>query len=114
MRFIKYPDYYMDIKTDLKWSLENFGPMTWEKAMEFCIKKEGFWSFPSIEELFTLIDFSIAKSTLPNMKLSNYWSSNIYANNPEYAWYIRFSTGYVFNSDKTNMYYVRAVCGEMK
>jgi len=49
------------------------------------------WRLPTIQELFTLVDYSrcnpaIDTTIFPNTEASSYWSSTAYAHNPNYAW----------------------------
>jgi len=87
-RFIKLQDCYLDKKTLFRWSLNNYGPMTWYESMEFCVDKEGYWGLPSIQELQTLIDLygHTPVIELPGMLLTPYWSSDTVIQNSNFAW----------------------------
>ena len=108
MRFEEKKDHYLDNKTGLKWSKENFGPIYWEAAMESL--PEG-WRLPTIEELITLVDRTkLGPATdLPKMLSSYYWSSATYALHSGYAWGAGFYYGDVYGGYKSNAYYIRAV-----
>ena len=78
MRFIKKEDCYLDTETGLEWSLENYGAMSWEDALGFCVNMEGAWGLPSIEELLTLVDYERFNpaTELPGMLPSDYWGGH--------------------------------------
>ena len=40
---------------------------------------------------------------------NNYWSSSIYASNPNNSWNVNFNDGSTNNNDRTNTNYVRCV-----
>ena len=116
MRYIKKNNCYLDTKTGLEWSLENFGPFNWDETIEFCENSEGDWRLPSLDELMTLVDTKIYNpaTELPDMVSFYYWSSTIYACSTEYAWNVVFDYGHDYCDYKDNIRYVRAVRGEMK
>ncbi|MBF0613746.1 MAG: DUF1566 domain-containing protein [Magnetococcales bacterium] len=74
------------------------------------------WRLPNIDELQSLIDYS-RSSSLPaghpftGVQYSNYWSSTSYAGNPNNAWNLSFSNGYVGTGTKTNTFYPWPVRG---
>lgn len=111
MRFKKKADCYFDTQTGLEWSLENYGPMTWERAISF--PTYLIYRIPSMQELFTLIDYSKfdPATELPGMKSFYYWSSSTSAHYPDGAWLVNFFNGSVDASTKTINYYVRCVRG---
>lgn len=114
-RFEQREDCYYDTETGLEWSLENYGPMSWEQAVEFCKKLYG-WKLPTIQMLLTLVDhrrFNPA-TALPDMVPSDYWSSTTYAFNTGLAWLVDFRNGYDDWRHKSNGYYVRAVRGALR
>jgi len=112
MKFQERPDCYLDIKTGLEWSKENFGPMSWDEAMKQFDDSDG-WRLPTIDELLTLVDHDGYKpaTELPGMVSSYYWSSTTHADYTNYAWLVYFSNGYDNHDYKFFHYYVRAVRG---
>jgi len=112
-RFIKKQDHWLDTKTNLEWSVENYDPMTWHEAIA---KFDGSsdWRLPTIEELNTLVDYSIYEPSteLADMISSFYWSSTTYAYGTDYAWFVSFYVGYDSDYPKIGHNYVRAVRGE--
>ena len=112
MRFIKQSDCYLDSKTGYEWSLRSYRAMSWDKALEFCVNMNGAWGLPSIEELLTLVDYKKfdPATEMPGMLSSGCWSSSpYYASSSSHAWYINFTGGNVYYTNKENRYYVRAV-----
>jgi len=113
MRFKEKKDHYLDNKTGLKWSKENFGPISWEAAMESL--PEG-WRLPTIDELLSIVDDAKhdPATELADMLSSGYWSSTTYTYDADYAWLVGFYSGYFYDNDvnKSNSYYVRAVRDE--
>ena len=109
MRFEEKKDHYLDNKTGLKWSKENFGPMSWEAAMESL--PEG-WRLPTIDELLSIVDDAKhdPATELADMLSEDYWSSTTYALNTDgYAWLVPFYDGLGDYGYKSLSYYVRAV-----
>lgn len=113
MRFEKKSDCYLDTETGLEWSLENYDPMTWEHVMTLGYELGDGWRIPSIQELFSIIDYSRFNpaTELPNMVSPNYWSSNTFAYGPNRAWGVDFGSGYVGGGSKASGRYVRCVRG---
>ena len=112
MRFGRKYDCYLDIETDLEWSLENFGPMSWDEAMRQ-YPSNNEWRLPTVNELIALVDYELTNpaTELPDMEPSGYWSSTTYAYG---AWYVHFYGGYDDWYFKGSSYYVRAVRGGRK
>ena len=110
MRFEEKKDHYLDINIGLKWSKENFGPMSWDKTIKQFDGSNG-WRLPTVEELITLVDRTKLDpaTDLPKMLSSFYWSSATYAYYSGIAWYVHFYFGYDNYYLKSNAYYVRAV-----
>jgi len=107
MRFVEEEDYYLDTKTGLKWSNENFGPMTWHEAM----KLPKSWWLPTLKELLSIVDdekYNPA-SELPGMLSAFYWSSASYADSCDYAWGVHFYNGFDCDDDKSSTYYIRYI-----
>jgi len=113
MRFEEKKDHYLDTKTGIKWSKQNFGSMLWEDAIT---KLPENWRLPTIEELLSIIDYSKhgPATELPDIVPSGYWSSTTYASNTGYAWLVNFNYGRNYDYYKSNSYYVRAVLERRK
>ena len=116
MKFEKRKDCYFDTETRLEWSLENYDPMPWQSAIEFCKALGNGWRLPTIQELLTLVDYTkFAPATeLPHMVSASYWSSTTHADFADSAWGVYFHDGYNYWRNKSSNYYVRAVRGELK
>lgn len=119
MRFMDNKDGTItDARTGLIWSAENYGPMTWEEAIEFCkgLMLAGYsdWRLSSIEELLTLVDYSRFKpaTEMSGMLSSNYWSSTIDAYYTYYVWGVNFSYGRSYDNYRSDSYYIRAIRGQ--
>jgi len=110
MRFEDKQNCYLDVKTGLEWSKENFGPMSWNKAIKQ-FDGSNDWRLPTIEELKTLVDYtqSDLATDLPKMLSSYYWSSTTNATHTDFAWIVDFYYGNDGNYLKSNSYYVRGV-----
>ena len=110
MRFQDKTDCYLDTKTNLEWSKENFGPMSWNNAIKQFDGSNG-WRLPTIEELITLVDRTkLGPATdLPKMLPSYYWSSTTNATHTDFAWIVDFYYSNDGNYLKSNSYYVRGV-----
>lgn len=93
----------IDSKTNLVWMKEDDGiERNWEDAKKYCEKNEAKlpgtgWRLPTIEELFSIIDFSrhhpAIDPVFTKTKSDYYWSSTPYANFSGYAWVVYFSFG---------------------
>jgi hypothetical protein len=95
---------------------------TWAQARDICLNKSvgsrKGWRLPSIPELASLIDPSVAAPgpTLPaghpftNVLAPVYWSATTDAGNPTDAWGVGFANGNVFGSDKSVGFRVRVWC----
>lgn len=94
----------------------------WSVARFTCINKtvggQKSWRLPSIPELTSLIDPSVAPPgpTLPpghpflNVQSANYWSATTIAENPTGTWMVVFSGGVVLdtkNDIKSQVWCVR-------
>lgn len=88
-----------------------FGPLTWEQAQAAVAKlahgtcglkdgsKPGDWRLPVKDELLLLMDWNQSgRFTLAPPK--NYWSGTPLTNNPENAWVVLLSNGYVSYNPK--------------
>jgi len=72
------------------------------------------WRLPTIQELFTLVDYSRCKPAMDTSIFSDtqsnyYWSSTTSASYSSHAWVVYFNYGYVDDINKANDLYVRAV-----
>ena len=109
-----------DNVTGLMWQQGEAGTMTWDSALSYCeglsLGDKSDWRLPNIKEFESITDDTrynpaIDTTFFPNVMSSNYWSSTTDADDPDYAWYIPFYYGFVYDSDgfKSNSYYVRCV-----
>lgn len=75
------------------------------------------WRIPNIKELQSIVDYSIpfpgpvVNAAVGPTVASSCWSSSSYVFYPSFAWFVSFSDGIVFNGDKSNGLFVRAVRG---
>lgn len=76
------------------------------------------WRLPTVVELRTIVDTTVpgCQSGYPCIDpifgptvVNFYWSATTNATNPLYAWFVNFYDGYVYNGNKVNIRYVRAV-----
>ena len=69
------------------------------------------WRLPTIEELFTLINYNKHNPAcdLKDTTSSNYWNINIYVSNSSYVWSVDFTSGYISYYNKSIRLYVRCV-----
>ncbi len=106
---------WKDPKTGLIW--EKFGSkkeMPWEEAFKYAEKLGDGWRLPTVQELFSLIDFIKGNPAckITNTYPSSYWSSTIFMGNIKCAWYVNFNYGHMRYSGKNFNYYVRCVKGD--
>jgi len=100
------------IINNLEWQEADDGiQRTWEKAVDYAVTLGKGWRLPTIEELFSIIDFTICDPAckIEDCRSSYYWSSSPDANNSSLAWYVNFGLGYVFNFNKDSQSYARCV-----
>lgn len=129
-RFVALADFnneaVLDRETGLVWEQS---PQTtyasWSGALETCINKNvggrKGWRLPSIPELASLIDPSVAAPgpTLPaghpflNLQSSFYWSATTFAEIPFNAWGVNFHNGTVTPGGKPGAVPVWCVRGGM-
>ena len=77
------------------------------------------WRIPTIKELSYLVnnDTYIPSINSDYFTITNtgsmmyYWSSTTDGNYTDAAWCVDFRLGYIWNNNKSDSYYVRAVCG---
>jgi len=90
---------------------------TWKEAMAYCKKNEAKlpgkgWRLPTIEELFSLIDFkhfNPAINPIFSCRSASYWSSTSHASYSGNAWDVFFGNGDVVSWGKGNNFFVRPV-----
>jgi len=105
MRFEEQEDCYIDTKTGIKWSKENFGPISWVKA----IQSPHNWKLPTINELISIIDPTHNPVTLlPGMLSSYYWSSST-CDDSAYVLNVHFLNGSTNRDYRTVAYYIRYI-----
>ncbi len=110
-----------DVASGLMWQDDAIGStMNWTAAGTHCdgLTLSGYtnWRLPTIEELVSITDKSIASpgpvifSAFQNTAASIYWSSTADASSTSFAWGMNFGNGDDYaNGNKTNSYYVRCV-----
>ena len=108
-----------DTETGLMWQKETApGSYTWQGGLSYCehliLAGHSDWRLPNRNELQTLVDYSrygpaIDPLLKANTVSSYYWSSTPYAYYTGMVWRVDFYGGGVYNNDKSNSYYVRAV-----
>jgi len=111
-------DTWIDSETGLEWQTGAGDKMNWEKATEYAkdlnLNGKG-WRLPTVKELLTLVDYSKYDTCIKTKELvcvsSYYWSSTTHASYTSYAWGVNFSSGLVYDSNRTNSSYVRCVRG---
>ena len=128
-----FPGAVLDNNTGLVWEQAPDGtPRNWATATSYCVnKKVGNtvgWRLPSVVELKSVQDgstgavapfvpasaFTISTSdTTPGVQSALYWSATSLANLPTDAWVVDFSSGGVFDTDKSNSTHAWCVRGGM-
>jgi len=108
MRFEEMKDCYIDTKTGIKWSKENFGLISWQEAID---KAPFGWRLPTIEELPSIIDYTAhnPSTELPGMLPIHYWSSTTYASSDGHTWDVDFLFGDIYYGNKFSTYCTRYV-----
>ncbi len=105
---------WKDPETGLIWEKQGAEKiMIWKEALEYAKSLGNDWRLPTIQELFSLIDYSKDRSTckIPNSYSSSYWSSTVYMNNTGSVWLVDFHDGYVYNTYKSFSYCARCIKG---
>ena len=105
------PDEVLDTKTGFTW-MRNLPdkPITWYKAME-SYGGNYFWRMPTIQELFTLVDYTRLSPALPDwhpfMHLASfYWTSTEFADVTSYVWVLHIQSGSINQYERDNDFYV--------
>ena len=114
-----------DNNTGLVWEQapDSTAAIQWAPALSYCINKNvggtRGWRLPSVAELASLIDPSLAAPFVPasvftNLQTSNYWSATTRADFPAFAWNVRLTDAVVheFLAKGSNLY-VWCVRGSM-
>jgi hypothetical protein len=91
--------------------------MNWSNAIinSEALVYAGFsdWRLPNVKELQSIADYSRVSPAIDplftNTQSDYYWSGTTCAANTDYAWYVFFYYGYVYDGAKTHELYVRPV-----
>jgi hypothetical protein len=113
-----------DPATGLMWQKASApGTHTWDEALSYCanLSLGGFsdWRLPTLAELYALVEKSIPPPGpmintvyFPATGSSTYWTSSTFAPGADFAFYVDFGYGNVYNRHYKNYkYFVRAVRG---
>ena len=116
-----------DTYHQLVWQRGNEANMTrgygWDDAKRYCEKLEtgGYsdWRLPELQELETIIDYTITRSPAWNTDIFNvrpgrgwlFWTNTDYAMDPDAMWGVQFGNGGTLSLDKPGNYHVRCVRG---
>ena len=93
---------------------------TWTNAVSYCNSlslASKTWRLPNSNESKTIVDYTkssspaIDSTAFPATIANYYWSSTTYAPSTTVAYYFNFGDGYVGNTNKTSLNYVRCVSG---
>ena len=109
-----------DTKTGLVWQRAVApGSYTWSQAGSYCggLSLAGTgWRLPSVKELMTLVDFTVASgatidaTAFPNTPANWFWSSSpMVTGNPSTEWSVNFGNGRTAESDVGPASQVRCV-----
>lgn len=90
---------------------------TWDAAKQLTSTLAGHtdWRLPTLEELFSLVDYNryspaLSPSLFPNTPDSFFWSASVNASNSSGAWSIHFADGYALvDLSIGNAFHVRLV-----
>lgn len=118
--FVKDGDVVHDTKLGLTWQDANASKtikLNFENALKYCenltLMQKSDWRLPSIKELQSIVDFTQFKpavnKTFQNTIHRLYWSSTLYAGDPNRAWYVYFYDGKAHYYLKANSSYIRCV-----
>jgi hypothetical protein len=76
----------------------------------------GGWRMPTVKELMTLVDFSVAApgptidtTAFPAAPADYFWTSSTLAANPSFGWSVYFYHGYTYYKSVATTYRVRCV-----
>ena len=113
-----------DDATGLMWQKATApGTYTWDEARAYCsaLALGGYtdWRLPTLEELYGLVEKSIPPpgpmintAYFPISRSGNYWTSSLFSPGADFAFYVDFGYGNVFDGHYKNFkYFVRAVRG---
>jgi hypothetical protein len=119
-------DAVRDNNTGLVWEKSpQTVPATWNGARFACINKniggQKGWRLPSIPDLASLIDPSVASPgpmlssghPFHNIQSAGYWSATTNAEDASDAWFVYFGRGFVDHDSKTHTGHVWCVRGVM-
>jgi hypothetical protein len=108
-----------DNKTALTWQqMAPTSPYTWENATNYCPGLGPTWRLPTIRELLTIVDDSVAfpgptidttVNGFPNAPANNFWSSTVVTDKPTSAWIVQFNFGNPYSDLMSNANSVRCV-----
>jgi len=92
---------------------------TWKQSLDYvaCLNKNNYlghndWRLPNRKELFSLVDRSEYKPSMPaghpftNVQSTYYWSSSTLAVSTGSAWFVSMGFGYVSHGYRSNFFYV--------
>jgi len=91
--------------------------LLYDEAKAYCntlvLDKQNGWRLPSIYELQSIVDLTQYDPALQrgfHFGLSkNYWSSTLYVDDKDRAWFVNFKSGSVEHSRKSYDFYIRCV-----
>ncbi len=89
---------------NLHWKIiESEEGFKWKKSLEQCKDLGTGWRLPSINELASLLDYSLSQpaSKFPLLPSDAFWSSTSYNESPDYAWRINSANGIIETGKKT-------------
>ena len=89
---------------NLYWKIiESEEGFKWKKSLEQCKELGTGWRLPSINELASLLDYSLSQpaSKFPSLPSDAFWSSTSYNESPDYAWRINSLNGTIETGKKT-------------
>jgi hypothetical protein len=116
--FSKNGNIVTDSTSKLQWQDDATGSrMTWQSAIDHCegLSLDSFddWRLPNKNELISIVDYSkydkAIDSHFQNTISSYYWSSSTSASYTYRAWYVSFSDGNTYDSNKNDSMSVRCV-----
>ena len=106
--------YVNPTQTDIDAATNSVGFVTAVNASNLCSHSD--WRLPTADELQSIVDYGVAypgptidANWFPNAQGDYFWSASPSVGNSYYAWYVRFSHGYVNLNDRNYSYYVRLV-----